>query len=98
MDGILLEGSSSVDESLLTGESRPVIKTEGSDILAGSINHEGSLLIRCSAAGSATLWGRLCQSVRDTLSQPGSTQRMSDQVATGFVPVVLGIANLSLYL
>ncbi len=95
VDGLLLEGSSSVDESLLTGESRPVIKTEGSDILAGSINHEGSLLIRCSAAGSATLWGRLCQSVRDTLSQPGSTQRMSDQVATGFVPVVLGIAIMT---
>ena len=95
VDGIVMEGCSSTDESILTGESRPVRKLEGSTVLAGSINQEGSLLIKCGAVGSATRWGLLCDSVREALSQPSSIQRMADRVASGFVPVVLGVTALT---
>ena len=96
VDGIVLEGHSSTDESILTGENRPVSKSEGDLVLAGSINQNGSLLIECGALGSNTQWGLLCQSVREALSNPSSIQRMADHVASIFVPIVLSITVLTI--
>ncbi|GIT63502.1 MAG: hypothetical protein Ct9H300mP21_10480 [Pseudomonadota bacterium] len=81
MDGKVIEGISSADETILTGESRPVRKKVDDLVLAGCINQKGSLLIKCNAAGSATRWGLLCKTVRETLSHPNSTQRIVDNVA-----------------
>ena len=96
VDGIVLEGFSSADESILTGENRPVIKSEGDLVLAGSINQKGSLLIECGALGAATQWGLLCKSVREALSHPSSIQRLADNVASIFVPIVLAITILTI--
>ena len=96
VDGIVLEGFSSADESILTGENRPVRKYEGDLVLAGSINQKGSLLIECRALGAATQWGLLCKSVREALSHPSSIQRLADNVASIFVPIVLAITILTI--
>ena len=96
VDGIVLEGHSSTDESILTGENRPVSKSEGDLVLAGSINQNGSLLIECGALGSNTQWGFLCQSVREALSHPSSIQRLADHAASIFVPIVLSITVLTI--
>ena len=96
VDGIVLEGFSSADESILTGENRAVRKSEGDLVLAGSINQKGSLLVECRNLGSATQWGLICQSVRESLSHPSSIQRLADHVASIFVPIVLGIAVLTI--
>ncbi len=96
VDGTIIEGCSSADERILTGESRPVTKNVDDYVLAGCINLEGSLLIKCNAAGSDTRWGNLCRIVRDTLSQPNSTQRIVDKAAGRFVPAVLGITALTI--
>jgi len=96
VDGIVLEGFSFADESILTGENRPVRKYEGDLVLAGSINQKGSLLIECGALGAATQWGLLCKSVREALSHPSSIQRLADNVASIFVPIVLAITILTI--
>jgi Cu2+-exporting ATPase len=96
VDGIVLEGFSSADESILTGENRAVRQSEGDLVLAGSINQKGSLLVECRNLGSATQWGLICQSVRESLSHPSSIQRLADHVASIFVPIVLGIAVLTI--
>ena len=96
VDGIVLEGFSFADESILTGENRPVRKYEGDLVLAGSINQKGSLLIECRALGAATQWGLLCKSVREALSHPSSIQRLADNVASIFVPIVLAITILTI--
>jgi Cu2+-exporting ATPase len=96
VDGKVLEGISSTDESILTGENRPVSKYEGDLVLAGSINQHGSLLIECGALGSNTQWGLICQSVRESLSNPSSIQRLADRAAIIFVPIVLSITILTI--
>jgi len=96
VDGRVLEGFSSTDESIITGENRPVRKSEGNLVLAGSINLEGSLLIECNALGANTQWGLLCQSVREALSHPSSIQRLADHTASIFVPIVLSIAIMTI--
>ncbi|GIT07805.1 MAG: hypothetical protein CM1200mP30_14350 [Pseudomonadota bacterium] len=97
VDGKVIEGISSADETILTGESRPVRKKVDDLVLAGCINQEGSLLIKCNAAGSETRWGLLCKIVRDTLSQPNSTQRIVDNVASKFVPFVLLTTSMTVF-
>jgi Cu2+-exporting ATPase len=95
VDGVVVDGSSHVDEAVITGESRPVAKTPGAAVLAGSINHEGALLIRSSGAGTATRWARIARSVRQALAQPSDAQRLADRIAGAFVPIVLLLAGLT---
>jgi Cu2+-exporting ATPase len=97
VDGVVVEGSSHVDETVITGESRPVAKTPGSAALAGSINHEGALLIRGTAAGTATRWAQIARSVRQALAQPSDAQRLADRIAGAFVPAVLVLAGLTVF-
>ena len=97
VDGVVVEGSSYVDEAVITGESRPVAKQPGSAALAGSINYEGALLIRSTGAGSATRWAGIARSVRHALAQPSDAQRLADRIAGAFVPAVLVLAGLTVF-
>jgi Cu2+-exporting ATPase len=92
VDGIVVEGESHVDEAVMTGESRQVAKGPGTAVIAGSINLDGPLVIRSSGAGSETRWAQICRSVREALLRRSPTQRIADQVAGVFVPVVLTLA------
>ena len=95
VDGVVVEGSSHVDEAVITGESRPVAKAPGASALAGSINHDGALLIRSTGAGTMTHWARIARSVREALAQPSDAQRLADRIAGAFVPAVLCLAGLT---
>ncbi|MCW8956038.1 MAG: cation-translocating P-type ATPase [Gammaproteobacteria bacterium] len=92
VDGSVIEGISQCNEAVLTGESKYLTKSVGSTVCAGSINGDGQLLIRATAAGMNTRWGRICEHVRDALKQQGNLTRIIDRVATIFVPAVLLIA------
>ncbi|MEY4326700.1 MAG: Cation transport ATPase, partial [Verrucomicrobiota bacterium] len=95
VDAVVLEGDSSADESLLTGEPMPVRKTSGSALLAGSANLEGSLVVRVSATGEHTTLARIAAAVERAQSSRASIQRLADRVSSIFVPVVVLIACLA---
>jgi Cu2+-exporting ATPase len=96
VDGVVVEGSSHVDEAAITGESRPVAKGSGVAVLSGSINHDGALLIRSTGRGTATRWVRIARLVRHALAQQSHAQRLADRIAAGFVPAVLVLAGLTI--
>jgi len=95
VDGLVVEGESSTDEAVITGESRPVVKSAGSMVIAGSICLDGPLLIRSMGAGTATHWAQICRSVREALSRRGPTQRLADRVVGVAVPLVLALGALA---
>jgi Cu+-exporting ATPase len=95
VDTVVLEGDSSADESLLTGEPMPVRKASGSALLAGSINLEGSLVVRVSATGERTTLARIAAVVERAQSSRASIQRLADRVSSIFVPVVVVVACLA---
>ena len=92
VDGVVTEGSSSVDESALTGESMPVLKEEGSRVSAGTVNQLGYLKCRAEGVGSDTTLAQVIRLVRDTSATKAPVARIADRVSGIFVPVVMGIA------
>jgi Cu2+-exporting ATPase len=92
VDGVVKEGASHADEAVITGESRAVAKSSRSAVMAGSINLDGPLLISVTRAGAATRWAQICRAVRESITQKSPAQRVVDQVAGAFVPVVLVFA------
>jgi Cu2+-exporting ATPase len=96
VDGLIVEGRSHTDDSVITGESRQVAKAVGAAVLAGSINLDGPLLIRSSGAGGESRWAQICRSVRDALRQSSRTQRIADRLVGAFVPIVLALAGMTL--
>ncbi len=96
VDGVVAEGEANVDEAMITGESRPVAKAPGMPVIAGSINFDGALLVRCCCTGADTRWGNICQSVRDALSHRSSTQRIADRIVSISVPLVLALSGLTI--
>ena len=96
VDGLIVEGCSHTDDSVISGESRQIAKTIGGSVLAGSIDLDGPLLIRSSGSGDESRWAQICRSVRDALRQSSRTQRIADRVAGAFVPLVLALAGLTL--
>jgi len=95
VDGIVLSGSSWVDEQLLTGESIPVAKQSGDRVYAGTLNSDSVLTIEARAIGQATVLGGIIRAVERAQLSKSPTQQLADRIAAIFVPIVLGIAILS---
>jgi Cu2+-exporting ATPase len=95
VDGTVVAGSSHVDESVLTGEVRPIAKHPGSAVLSGSLNHEGCLTVEATVAGGDGRWARICHAVRDALARRGAAERLTDRIAGVFVPLVMLLAALT---
>jgi Cu+-exporting ATPase len=95
VDGIVVDGLSSVDESMLTGESLPVEKEPDSMVFGGTVNSAGSLRFRTTRVGSNTSLSRIIKLVQDAQGSKAPIQRLADQIASVFVPVVIGIAALT---
>jgi Cu+-exporting ATPase len=91
-DAVIVEGASQLNESMLTGESLPVARTVGDAIVGGSVNGEGRLVARISAVGRESLLARIVHQVEQAQTRKAPVQRLVDQVAAVFVPVVLVIA------
>ncbi|HKX57895.1 MAG TPA: copper-translocating P-type ATPase [Steroidobacteraceae bacterium] len=96
VDGVVLEGHSSLDESLLTGESLPVSKDPGSRVIGGTQNTNGSLVMRAERVGSETMLAQIVDLVSQAQRSRAPMQRMADRVSFGFVLAVLGIAVATL--
>ena len=92
VDGIIIDGSSSIDESMVTGESIPVDKTVGDQVIGGTINKQGSLTFAASNVGSDTLLARIIRMVEDAQGSKAPIQNIADKIAGVFVPVVLILA------
>jgi len=95
VDGIVLEGRSSLDESMVTGESMPADKAAGDKVVGGTINQSGGLVIRAEKVGRDTMLARIVQLVAEAQRSRAPIQRLADQVSGWFVPLVLVIALLA---
>lgn len=95
-DGELTDGSTSVDESMLTGESIPVMKLQGDHLFGGTLNGSGSFLMRATRIGSETALAGIIRLVEQAQGSKAPIQRLADKVAAIFVPVVLVIALITL--
>ena len=96
VDGVVLEGRTHADESLITGESLPVAKGPGDRVTGGAINADGRVLVRTSAIGAETVLSRIIRMVEDAQAQKAPIQRLVDRVSAVFVPVVMVIALATL--
>ncbi len=92
VDGIVLSGTSSVDESLLTGESLPVVRKPGDRLIGGSLNHDGSLEYRATSVGGDSVLGQMLRLMQEAQASRAPTQQLADKASAIFVPIVLGIA------
>ncbi len=95
VDGAVIEGGSSVDESMVTGESMPVTKAVGAQAIGGTINQTGALVIRAEKVGRDTMLARIVQMVADAQRSRAPIQRVADEVSGWFVPTVIGVALLA---
>lgn len=98
VDGIVVSGSSYVDESMLTGEPVAVLKEEGAEVFAGTINQKGSLTFRTAKVGTDTLLARIIRMVQDAQGSKAPVQKLVDKVAAVFVPTIMVVALLAFVL
>ncbi len=95
VDGLVLEGQGSVDESMVTGESMPVAKAVGDPTIGGTLNQSGSLIVRADKIGRDTVLAQIVQLVSEAQRSRAPIQRVADQVSGYFVPAVLAVAVLA---
>ncbi len=96
VDGKVIEGNSYVDESMISGEPIPVLKEKGTDVFAGTINQKGSFRFSAEKVGKYTLLAQIIQMVQQAQGSKAPVQKLVDKIAGIFVPIVIGIAVLSL--
>jgi Cu+-exporting ATPase len=95
VDGEVIEGRSSVDESMITGEAMPVAKTQGVAVTGGTLNQTGALTIRAVKVGRETMLARIVQMVAEAQRSRAPIQRLADQVSGWFVPLVIAVAAIA---
>ncbi len=95
LDGVVTEGAGSVNEAMLTGESMPVAKSSGSEVIGGSVSVDGALYVRVTRVGEDTTLSRIIRFVEDAQGKKAPISRVADKVAGVFVPVVMAVALLS---
>ncbi len=95
VDGVIVEGRSALDESMVTGESMPVTKDTGAKIIGGTINQSGSFVMRAEKVGRDTLLAQIVQMVAQAQRSRAPIQRLADQVSGWFVPIVMLVAVLA---
>ena len=97
VDGVLLEGHSTLDEAMLTGEPLPVEKSVGSEVVAGTINQTGSFLFKATRIGRDTALAQIIKSVKQAQSSKPEIARLADKISGIFVPVVVAISVLTFF-
>jgi heavy metal translocating P-type ATPase len=95
VDGTVDEGRTSVDESMVTGESMPIGKHPGDHVIGGTLNQSGTVTMRADAVGRDTMLARIVQMVADAQRSRAPIQRLADQVSAWFVPAVIGVAGVA---
>lgn len=96
VDGKIIEGNTSIDESMITGESIPTDKIVGDEVIGSTINKQGSFIFEATKVGSDTMLSQIIKMVEDAQGSKAPIEAMADKISSIFVPVVLGIAFLSL--
>ena len=96
VDGVIIEGNSTVDESMLTGESIPVDKGEGDPVIGATINKQGRLKLEAHKVGAETALAQIIRLVQEAQGSKAPIQRLADRVASVFVPAVIAIATVTL--
>ncbi len=95
VDGVVLSGVTSIDESLITGESLPVTRQSGDRVIGGSLNFDGAIEYRATSVGADSVLGQMMRLVEEAQSSRAPMQQLADRVSAVFVPVVLGLALLT---
>lgn len=98
VDGLIVEGLSAVDESMLSGEVIPVSKQPGSKAMAGTINQQGSFVMQATGVGESTLLAQIVRMVQEAQGSKAPVQRIVDKISRVFVPIVMGLSLLSFVL
>ncbi|WP_336837521.1 heavy metal translocating P-type ATPase [Sphingobacterium siyangense] len=98
VDGVVISGNSYVDESMLSGEPVPVLKTGNEQVFAGTINQKGSFQFKATKVGRETMLAQIIKMVQDAQGSKAPVQKLVDRIAGVFVPVVIGIAILTFLL
>lgn len=97
VDGIITQGNSYVDESMLSGEPVPVLKDTGKEVFAGTINQKGSFRFRATKVGKETMLAHIIQMIQDAQGSKAPVQKLVDKIASIFVPTIIAIAILTFF-
>jgi len=97
-DGVVVEGESNVDESMLTGESRSIEKSAGMEVFGATMNKNGRLVIKATKVGRDTFLSQIVKMVEDAQTSKAPIQKMADRISAVFVPIVIGVAILTFIL